>query len=115
MRKTAVEFKHSQLFTGEVNYIANVAVGAGAYAPGTLLATTDGKTWTKASAVALNGNYAVCGEAITLEGSGEVVAYKGGYFNKRIVAEATGAGVITEDAVKILVTKDIYLKETIEQ
>ena len=115
MRPTAVEFKHSQLFTGEVNYIAKVKVAAGTYKPGTLLATTDGKTWAKATAVALDGNYAVCGEEITLEGAGELVSYKGGYFNKRIVEEATGEDVITEDAVKILVTKDIYLKETIEQ
>lgn len=113
MRKSAVEFKHRQIFAGEVKGIVDVEVAAGTYKRGTLLATTDGKSWSPATAVALGGHYAVCGEDIELEEAGKVVAYRAGYFNKRLV-EVNGAAASDDDA-KILITKDIYLKETIEQ
>lgn len=107
------KFKYSQLFAGDVDHIVSLDVAAGTYKRGTLLTTEDGKVWSPATAVALGKNFAVCGEDVTLSGAGVVVAYKDGYFNKRIV-EVNGAEASADD-VKILKTVNIFLMETIEQ
>lgn len=113
MRETAIEFKHKQLFAGEVRDIIRLDVSAGEYKRGTLLSSEDGLVYAPATEVALNGHYAICGDDVTLEDAGEVVAYKHGYFNKSVV-EVNGAEA-TADNVKILKTVDIFLVETIEQ
>lgn len=115
MRKSAVEFKHEQLFAGEVRDIIKLKVSAGTYKRGTLLDSADGLTYKAATTVALTGHFAICAEDVEISGSGEVVTYKHGYFNKDIVEAINTSSIITADAVEILKTQDIFLVDTIEQ
>lgn len=111
----ATTFEHKQLYAGEVKYPIMLKGSAGEYKRGTLLESADGKVYAPAAEVATSKFYAICAEDLTLEGEGAVVAYKQGYFNKRIVAEATGEGVVTDDGVEILKTQNIFLETTITQ
>ena len=102
--------KYNQLFAGEVYFITPVPLAAGTFAAGDLLVTTDGATWAKATAdtVTIDGYFAVCGENVTLEANGSVVAYREGYFNAAVVkVDGTAA---TSAAVEILKTKNIFIK-----
>ena len=108
MRDSAVEFKYGKLIAGEVNYIHRVTAGAGEYKAGTVLETTDGKTYTKAtSEVDMTKEYAVVAQDVVLDETGEVVCYKEGYFNKNV---ATINGTTISDAsIEILKTKRIFI------
>lgn len=108
-----VEFNYNQLFAGEAQHITRLNVSAGEYKRGTLLASTDGVTYATASEIAVGKFYAICAEEKTAEGAEVVVAYMTGYFNKRVVAEATGIE-ITNDNAEILKTQRIFLENTIE-
>lgn len=115
MTKNKVEFKHEQLFAGEVRDIIKLKVSDDEYKKGMLLDSTDGITYKKATEVALTGHFAICAEDVTVSGTGEVVTYKHGYFNKNIVETVNTTSIITDDAVEILKTQDIFLVDTIEQ
>lgn len=115
MRETAVEFKFKPLLAGETRDIVRVKVAAGEFKRGMLLETSDGLTYAPAQTVAIGNYYTMCVEDVVLEAEGEVVTYKEGYFNKRFVTEINTDAVITDNAVEILKTKNIYLVDTIEQ
>lgn len=103
-------FERKQLFAGEVFFITPIAVAAGEFKAGDLMVTTDGITWAKATAeTAKIANYfAVCAEDKTLEGKGEVIAYKEGYFSKAAVK--VGGAEASEAVIEMLKTKNIFIK-----
>lgn len=108
MRDSAVEFKYGKLIAGEVNYIHRVTAGAGTYKEGDVLETTDGLTYAKATAdAALNKEYAVVAQSVTLDAQGEVVCYKEGYFNKNVVK--INDTTASDNSIEILKTKRIFV------
>lgn len=107
------EFKYGKLAAGKIEFVFKVNASAGTYAEGDILETADGLTYAKATAVDISKHYAVCAEDTTLSGKGELVAYKGGYFNKNIVT-VNGAEV-SADAVEILKTQNIFIEDVAEQ
>lgn len=106
-------FEYGKLAAGKINYITRVNASTGTYAEGDILETTDGLTYAKATAVTIGNHYVVCAEDVTLSGTGEVVAYKGGYFNKHIV-RVNDAEASAND-IAILKTKDIFLEDVSAQ
>ena len=111
MNKT--RFDYGKLAAGKIDYTFRVKAAADTYAAGTILETTDGLTYAKATAVAIGKHYVVCAEDVTLSGEGEIVVHKGGYFNKNIVtvndAEASA------EAIEILKTQNIFVEDVSAQ
>lgn len=108
-----VAFEYGKLAAGKIDYTFRVTASAGTYAVGDILETADGLTYAKATAVDISKHYVVCSEDVTLSADGEIVAYKGGYFNKNIVkvndAEAS------KNDIEILKTQNIFVEDVAEQ
>lgn len=104
-----------QLFAGEVNYIVELPVGAGEFKIGTLLVSTDGKTWAPATAesAVIDNHFAISAEDKTATGADILIGYMEGYFNRNVV-EVDGAEA-SDDVVEILKTKKIFIKDTITE
>lgn len=109
------EFKYNQLFAGEVKYITTANVAAGTYKRGTILASADGISYAPATEIKKANAHLICSEDVTHGAEGVVTVYKEGFFNKRVVAEANTEGIVTDDAVEILKTQNIFLEDTIVQ
>ena len=108
MRESAVAFKHGKLIAGEVYFIHRVSAGAGTYNVGDVLETTNGLTYAKATADASRTKeYAVVAQAVTLDGEGEIVCYKEGYFNKNILK--INDTTASDNSIEILKTKRIFV------
>lgn len=113
-------FEHKQLLAGEARDIITLPVAKGKYAIGDVveLVVTTGETGTtvaenyiKAAADAVIANdYAVCYENKEIAADGDtLVCVKQGYFNKNVL-KINGA-VASDESIKILNTKNIYVKD----
>ena len=107
------EFKHGKLANGRIDYTFRVTASAESYAEGDILETSDGLTYAKAESVDITKHYVVCAEETILSDAGELVVYKGGYFNKAIV-KVNGAEA-TADAINILKTQNIFVEDVAVQ
>lgn len=125
MRASAEIFKYGKVIAGKVNYILRVPVAEGTYTEGQLIQTTNGATFTLASAVSFANTYFVVAGDMTLDAAGEIVVYAGGYFNANIVTKQQTTGespnqvttnVALSDAdIEILKTKNIFIENVATQ
>lgn len=107
------EMNYGKLANGKIDYTFRVTAAAGTYAVGDILETADGLTYAKATAVDITKHYVVCAEDTTLSENGEIVVYKGGYFNKNIV-KVNNTEASAND-IEILKTQNIFVEDVAAQ
>lgn len=111
-------FEYGKLAAGKIDYIFKVTAVADTYEEGEILVAsvadgTKAVTWAKATAIDISKPHAVCAESVTLSGAGEIVVYKGGYFNKNIVKVNKLA--ITDNDIEALKAQSIIVEDVDKQ